>query len=290
MENFKKIYIEVTNICNLSCSFCHLSKRPQAFMGSANFEAVLKKLHGHTRYIYLHVLGEAMLHPELKLLLEISLQHGMQVNLSSNGTLLEEKGELLLEAKALRQINISLHSFERANTAELDDYLGGILAFVARVQEEKSSLLLNLRLWNIQEISSSLVGKLDSEILRRLQEFFKLPDGFASGLAPGRSFTVAPGIFLGQERQFNWPHHASDIFSRKGTCRGLRDHVAILVDGTVVPCCLDAEADIPLGNIHQQSLGQILDGPRASRLLDGFNQQKLVESLCQRCNFRSRFQ
>ena len=290
MEIFKKIYIEVTNTCNLSCSFCHLSKRPKAFMGSSNFADVLKKLHGHTRYIYLHVLGEILLHPELKLLLAISLHHGMQVNLSSNGTLLKEKGELLLKSKALRQINISLHSFERANTAALDEYMSGILAFIARVQEEESSLLVNLRLWNIQEISSSLVGKLDSEILRRLQEFFKLPDGFASGLAPGRSFTVAPGIFLGQERQFNWPHHASDIVSRKGTCRGLRDHIAILVDGTVVPCCLDAEADIPLGNIHQQSLGQILDGPRASRMRDGFNQQKLVESLCQRCNFRSRFQ
>ena len=258
-------------------------------MGSSNFADVLKKLHGHTRYIYLHVLGEILLHPELKLLLAISLHHGMQVNLSSNGTLLKEKGELLLKSKALRQINISLHSFERANTAALDEYMSGILTFIARVQEEESSLLVNLRLWNIQEISSSLVGKLDSEILKRLQEFFNLPDGFASGLVPGRSITIAPGIFLGQDRQFNWPHHVSEIVSRIGTCRGLRDHIAILVDGTVVPCCLDAEADIPLGNIHQQSLGQILEGPRASRLLDGFNQQKLVESLCQRCNFRSRF-
>lgn len=290
MEKFKKIYIEVTNCCNLSCSFCHQSDRPKSFMDADRFTDVLEKIHHHTKFIYLHVLGEALLHPEFELLLEISHRFGLHVNLSSNGTLFSQKGDLLLAGKSLRQVNISLHSFEHSEEPVLEEYISGILAFVDKVQQQKIPVWLNLRLWDIQHLHTGASGQRNTEILRRLQDFFHLPVQFAAGLAPGRSLTLAPGIFLSQERQFNWPHRSSELTGRNGSCRGLRDHIAILVDGTVVPCCLDAEADIALGNIHRQSLDRILSSPRASRMRTGFSRQQLVEPLCQRCNYRCRFE
>ncbi len=289
MNIFKKIYIEVTNCCNLSCSFCHKSNRPKTCMKADEFAEVLLKIKGYTRFIYLHVLGEAMLHPEFDLLLQTSHRHGFQVNLSTNGTLLQNKGDLLIASPAVRQINISLHSFTQAEGPELDEYLAGILAFTRKATERQTAIWLNLRLWVMQETKEDAAGNRNEIILRRLQSFFSLPVRFAENLPPGRSLSLAPGIFLSQDRQFNWPHSQPEVLNRNGTCRGLRDHIAILVDGTVVPCCLDAEADIPLGNIHQQGLDQILAGPRACQMRTGFSHQQLIESLCRRCNYRLRF-
>lgn len=258
-------------------------------MKADEFKEILVKIKGYTRYIYLHVLGEAMLHPELDLLLQTSHRNGFQVNLSTNGTLLQSKGDLLLASPAVRQINISLHSFGQTEGPALDEYLAGVLAFVRKTTERQTAIWLNLRLWDMPEIKEDAAGKRNEKILKKLQSFFSLPERFAENLPPGRSLSLAPGIFLSQDRQFNWPHSQSEVVSRKGTCRGLRDHIAILVDGTVVPCCLDAEADIALGNIHQQGLDQILASPRASQMRNGFSHQQLVESLCRRCNYRMRF-
>lgn len=253
------------------------------------FEKVLVKIKGHTRFIYLHVLGEALLHPELDLLLQSSHRYGLKVNLTTNGTLLQGRGDLLLASPAVRQINISLHSFGQAEGPALDVYMAEILAFIRKATERQTAIWLNLRLWDMAESKEAGAGRRHEIILSRLQSFFPLAERFAENLSPGRSLTLAPRIFLSQDRQFNWPHGESQVLSRKGTCRGLGDHIAILVDGTVVPCCLDAEADIALGNIYQQGLDEILASPRACRMRTGFSQQQLVESLCQRCNYRLRF-
>jgi radical SAM protein with 4Fe4S-binding SPASM domain len=288
-DTFKKIYVEVTNHCNLSCSFCHTSNRPRTSMTLADFGEILRKIKDYTRFIYLHVLGEAMLHPQFELLLLTSHRQDFQVNLSTNGTLLRAKTDLLLNSPSVRQINISLHSFTRAEGPALADYMTEILLFIRQYQERKSTIWLNLRLWDILENHDRAADCHRREILQQLQVFFSLPQGFADGRFSGRGLRLARGIFLSQERRFDWPHGATAISGSQGTCRGLHDHIAILVDGTVVPCCLDAEADIALGNIHHQGLEEILLSPRACRMRSGFCRRHLVEPLCRRCNYRKRF-
>jgi radical SAM protein with 4Fe4S-binding SPASM domain len=153
----------------------------------------------------------------------------------------------------------------------------------------KRSIWLNLRLWDIQGEREHPTGSPAEQIGRRLQSAFSLPERFVEDLAPGESRTLAPGLFLSRERQFTWPHAKTAETGERGTCRGLRDHIAILVDGTVVPCCLDAEADIALGNIHRQTLDEILGSPRACRMREGLRNQRLIEPLCRRCDYRLRF-
>lgn len=289
MVHFKKIYIEVTNICNLSCSFCHHTHRPKSFMEVTEFAEIIRKISGHSQYIYLHVLGEAMLHPEFSQLMELSHKHGLQVNLTTNGTLLETKGDILLRSPALRQLNVSLHSFEHSPGPVLDRYLTGILNFIARLQVDTRKIWLNLRLWDLQETLNGQAAYRNQKIFLQLQKRFSLPANFFATLTSVRSLTLAPGIFLSYDRQFSWPHSESRNFGNKGTCRGSRDHIAILVDGTVVPCCLDVEADINLGNIHNQSLDEILASPKATQLRSAFTARQLIEPLCQHCNYRLRF-
>ncbi len=287
LKKFKKIYLEITNRCNLACSFCHKSNRAKAFMPAEEFRAILGAIEGHTDHLALHVLGEPLLHPELGVLLALCHEHSLKVNLTTNGTLLPQRQELLLASPALRQVNISLHSFsEQDGDPGRSGYLPGIFDFIRAA--EATGLLISLRLWNLPPTGANLPSPNDP-ILKALEDFFGLSEPLVSRLTPGHGITLAQKVFLSQNNRFTWPHGPAPDLGDKGTCRGLKDHVAILVDGTVVPCCLDGEADIPLGNIHAQSLAGILSSPRAVAMRTGFSQRRLSEPLCRRCTFRQSF-
>ena len=186
---------------------------------------------------------------------------------------------------SLRQVNISLHSIEQfGSTGDVDLYMDGVLDFI-RAAGSPPPLFINLRLWNLHSDASLL----NERILERLASFFKLPDTIAEHCAPGRNVALAQGIFLSRECQFIWPHAPAPDLGSHGYCRGLKDHIAVLVDGTVVPCCLDAEADIPLGNLHFGGLTEILAAPRTLAMGKGFSRRQVVEPLCRRCSYRERF-
>ena len=284
MKKFKKIFVEITNCCNLACSFCHQSQRPPEFITPAAFGATLQQLDGLTNHLALHLLGEPLLHPQLAQLLAICYQQRLQVNLTTNATLIAANRQTLLTSPALRQINLSLHSFD-AETGEISPYLDEILDFIDEARRT-TPLFLSLRLWNLSEGA----GSTDNQHIRqRLENFFALPAPLPATLTPGQGIKLAPQVFLSQDVEFTWPHAPAPDLGSHGSCRALRDHIGILVDGTVVPCCLDAEGDIPLGNIHQSSLAEILASPRADAMRQGFAQRQLLEPLCRRCTYRQRF-
>ena len=290
LQKFKKIYIEITNRCNLSCGFCHRSDRAKTFMRPEEFNSILRRIEEHTDYLALHVLGEPLLHPELDEILALCQGQGLKVNLTTNATLLPQRQRLLLASPALRQINISLHSFsEHHAEPPISGYLEGIFAFLR--EAAATGLLISLRFWNLPatEPGGATGPGPNAPILQALEDFFALAEPLADRLTPGHGLTLAPRVFLSQNGRFTWPHGPAPDLGDQGTCRGLRDHVAILVDGTVVPCCLDAEADIPLGNIHSQSLAEIINSPRAAAIRTGFFQRRLTEPLCRRCTFRQSF-
>ena len=62
---FRKVYLEISNICNLNCAFCPGTRRRQRFMTAEEFAAIAEKLRGAVQYLYLHVMGEPLLHPAL---------------------------------------------------------------------------------------------------------------------------------------------------------------------------------------------------------------------------------
>ena len=288
MPGFKKIYIEITNRCNLACPFCAPSSRARTAMDAAAFAEVLRKIQGATRFIALHVLGEPLLHPEFGELLALSREHGLEVNLTTNGTLLARHRPALLTAPALRQINISLHGLGQLEREAAAAHLHEIIDF-AREAGRTTRLYLSLRLWNLGAGESGENGGWNTYLLERLTTAFALPALRPDDLRAERGIPLAPRVFLNPEPQFAWPHPSGPDLGGRGYCRGLRDHLAILVDGTVVPCCLDADGVLALGNIFAQSLDDLLAGPRARRMSEGFGHQWLVEPLCRRCSYRRRF-
>lgn len=273
----RKAYLEITNVCNLSCSFCPGTKRERKVMSTEDFRFLASRLRGHTEYLYFHLMGEPLLHPELGKLLEIAGKLGFKVMLTTNGTLLTAREELLLKAGALHKLNISLQSFEANGRGELGDYVRGCAAFARRASQ--AGKLCEFRLWN-----RGGEDELNGQIQALLEEFFPQP------WEPSRNgLRLAPRVWLEPGDRFDWPDLEAGDRGERRFCYGLRDQVGVLCDGTVVPCCLDREGDINLGNLFESSLEEIMDTPRARAIYEGFSRRRAVEPLCRSCGYSLRF-
>lgn len=286
MRNFKKVYIEITNICNLSCSFCPKTQRSPKYMDKGLFSEILKQLQGHAKYVYFHVLGEPLLHPEISEFLDICAEYRHRVNITTNGTLISEKKDKIINKAALRQINFSLHSFE-ANIRQysVDVYLKGIFDFIHEAREN-TNIQFCLRLWNLSEGRNN---ENNLYILRKIEDEFKLDFKIDEKLTPCSGIKLGRNLFINQALTFQWPVSGTCELESKGFCYGLRDQIAILSDGTVVPCCLDGEGIIKLGNISQEPLETILTSERSAAMYNGFSRRDVIEPLCKRCEYRLRF-
>jgi MoaA/NifB/PqqE/SkfB family radical SAM enzyme len=286
MKRFKRVYVEITDVCNLTCSICPGTKRKPAFMPLESFEAILKKIKPFTDYLYLHVMGEPLLHPEFPELLKICETLQFQVNITTNGVLIKKHQDTLMESNALRQINFSIHCLEIQRNSKIpDNYVFDILEFI-REGGGKSKAYFALRLWNLKQ-----GDKLNSALLKQIGEFFRIPFKIEDRIIKEKGIPLAPNVFLNIAEEFRWPEISSDSKQSddNGFCRGLRDHCAILVDGTVVPCCLDKDGISSLGNIFESELENVICSEKARNIIDGFSKGKAVEPLCKVCEFRKRF-
>lgn len=290
MKKFKKAYIEITNVCNLSCNFCPKSNRKPQFMTIELFEKILIQLQPHTKYIYFHVKGEPLLHPELDEFLKLSEIYGYKVNLTTNGTLINKCREKLIKSASLRQINFSLHSFDaNEKNSSLEDYINSILDFTIEASLN-TKIISALRLWNLSEnYETNISSENNDPILKLIEERFNLDFNLKAELLEGRGLKLSKNIYLNPASKFNWPDIKTSIDNNIGFCHGLRDQAAILADGTVVPCCLDGEGIINLGNINNEDFKSIIESARANAIYDGFSNRKVVEPLCQKCDYRRRF-
>ncbi|MBQ7820778.1 MAG: radical SAM protein [Clostridia bacterium] len=277
-----KAYVEITNICNLRCSFCAGHKRKFEYMEPDRFKKVLERLDGRVKYLYLHLMGEPLTHPKLKAILDIADSFDFRVMLTTNGTLLDKCSDILLECKKLFKISISIHAYEGNgfSKSELDDCINRALAFA-----EKSSargIITVFRLWN-----SGGKEFYNSHIISRLHAYSE-STGFSP--TPNRSGErLKDKLFIEWGERFEWPDPDAaeklhdDAAKADRFCFALRDQFGILVDGTVVPCCLDHEGMLALGNILTDELDTILQSPRARAIYDGFTRHRAVEKYCQTC-------
>lgn len=283
MSSFKRIYLEIINYCNLSCPFCSPPTLPPRMMDTDAILDILPRLKKYTDHLFLHLKGEPLLHPELSTILDSCYHHALQVNLTTNGTLLAQNHDMLLQKPALRQINISLHSLLSQPPTTHATYMESVLAFA---KAAANYYYVSLRLWNKIHNDYDASSK---QILQYLLQYFHAPYSIADITPTQSNMTLAPHIFLSFENQFQWPALHQPFRSSKGTCYGLRTQLGILADGTVVPCCLDGDGINKLGNIFHTPLEKILTDSPANTLLEGFLKHQLIAPLCQRCQFRTRF-
>ena len=261
---FKRVYVEITNNCNLDCSFCIKNKRNKKFISLDEYKILLNKLEGYTKYLYFHVMGEPLLHPHINDLIDIGSEK-YYINITSNGYLIDR----IKDNKNIRQLNISLHSFDLKYGKSLDDYINNIFNSVDNLV--KNNTIIKYRIW----VNS--VDKLD--IINKLNEKYNCDIGDKENVK------LSNNVYYEVEKEFIWPSLDNDYYNENGSCRGTRDHIGILVDGTVIPCCLDSEGVINLGNIYKSDLNDIINSAIFMEMKKGFLNNKKICELCKKCNF-----
>ena len=276
MKKYSRVYLEITNICNRSCSFCPGTRRSPKVMTVEEFGKVIDKLVGITDYLYLHLMGEPLTHPELPTLLSLAREKGFKCAITTNGTLLSTRGEKILSS-GIYKVNISLHSFEDGESEEHLAYLSEVAAFAERAAE--AGILTVLRLWNKGGSDS-----LNDSTLAFLKD--RLPGEWKWGTRGAR---IRHRLHLEYGDRFEWPSPDKEDGGESVFCYGLADHFGVLSDGTVVPCCLDSDGNIPLGNLHTDSIEDILSSERATKIREGFMRHTAVEDMCRRCGYARRF-
>ncbi len=289
MKKFKRVYIEITNICNLQCSFCPVVERDKSIMTLSLFEKVIKEVAPLTEQVCLHLMGEPLAHPDFPQIIKLCENENVKINLTTNGILLNRYQDLLTTSSAIHQINFSVHSFkDNFKDKDITPYLLDILNFSKLAHERKPDLYLNYRLWNILEHDVQNNSNLD--IIQTIAHFYQITINNDIDVASVKSKRIWNRVYLHFDSKFIWPDLSLPQISTTGTCHGLTSHIGIHANGTVVPCCLDKEACIKLGKISDTPLVDILTSDRAISMKDGFRHKKLQESLCQRCDYIKRFQ
>lgn len=273
--HFYRVYIEITNICGLSCSFCPPKLNPNKTISLEFFDSILKQLRAYTKTLAFHVFGDPLTLSNLSEYLDIAYKYGFDVELTTSGFYLKYHSMDTIFHQSVRQLNISLNSFNKnSSNLSFDEYMSEIFRVISNKSDKA---FINLRLWNIDDAYSE--REFNTKVIQKLEDFYKTKIDF------GR---LSSKVLLVKDSYFEWPDLKSAHYS-EGFCYGLESHFGILSDGRVVPCCLDGEGVVTLGNLHNSTLEQILNSLLVKEIKEGFKIGKCTQELCKKCSYKDRF-
>ncbi|MEI3037563.1 MAG: SPASM domain-containing protein [Victivallales bacterium] len=271
-KRFRTAYLELTNICNRSCAFCRGTNRPPGRMSEFLFARLAPQVAEVAEQAYLHIMGEALLHPSLPELSEIAANAGLPLCMTTNGTLFGHANAAVLTHPVYRQLNISLHSgLTEAGQDRIFEFADSLLV-------ENPAIRINFRLWDVGDLTPEL---------QRIANRFRI-----SVPAPSqthRSIRLKSRLSLHLDRSFEWPSLDSPPLSAHGSCHGGIHQFGILCNGTVTACCLDADGAMNFGNAGERPLREILFSRRFEQMRNAFHRGEVTEPLCLRCRYRERF-
>lgn len=260
-----KIYVEITNRCNLNCSFCIHNKRKVRDMSFDEYKIIVDKIKEHTKEIYLHVLGEPLIHKNINEFIDYANDNGLFVNVTTNGYLINN----IYNNKSIHRLNVSLHSYN--GKIDIDNYLNNIFNYIDLVRD---NTFVSLRLWVSNKYSSYMLNYINKRYSLNILD-----------IHDDMKVKITNNLIIDTNHEFIWPDLNNNYYNENGTCKGLRDHIGILSDGTIVPCCLDSLGIIKLGNIYEDSIDDIFSLKLVKDMKHGFENNKKVHELCKHCSF-----
>lgn len=263
----KKIYLEITNKCNLSCSFCIHNKKKVTSITLDNYKYIINKIKPYTKELYLHVLGEPLMHPNISEFINYATNAGLMVNITTNGYLINS----IKDNHNIHRLNISLHSYNEKYHLSIEDYLDNIFNVVDFIRDKT---YISLRLWVKDKNTINIINYLNNRYHTNISEIIN-----------NQKIKVTNNLLIDTFHCFIWPDLNNSYYCEKGTCRGLIDHLGILSDGTIVPCCLDTTGIINLGNIYQDNIPDIYEKEIVKEMIKGFRENKKINELCKHCHF-----
>ncbi len=277
MNKFKRIYVEITNRCNLNCSFCSKEDRVTREMSLEEFSHVIKSIRPFTDYIYLHVKGEPLLHSNFSGILNIAKENQMKVNITTNGVLLDKYTDVLLNSGCVRQINVSLHSEN-----DIPNYFDKVFAACKKLSK---NIYISYRLW---ALTDKKLDQKSTAIVEKIISSYKLSPEVVEKLYNDDNIKIDINTFVNKDNLFIWPSLNSEI-DTDGYCLGTISHLGILVDGSVIPCCLSSSGDVKFGNVFTEDFSTIINSPFFKTVQTGFKNNKAVCELCRKCTYKNKF-
>lgn len=285
---FRKIYVEIGNVCNLQCSFCPEVERQKTRLTAEELRGILFQVKPFTDRVCFHLMGEPLAHPDFPAFVGVAAEVGIPVEITTNGTLLNAATEEALMQPIVHQVNFSLQSFfDNFPGANPETYIQKIFSFTRRALEQRPELYVNFRLWNLS--SADKEDLTNEALLVKIEEAFSLKINRRVDPRLRKSKNLTGRLYLHYDTRFEWPNPLHPVIREQGSCQGGRTHLGIHADGTLVPCCLDKEARINLGNVKETALAELLQRDRYLDLRDGFENGRLTEDLCRRCQYATRF-
>jgi len=285
---FFRVYIELTNVCGLKCSFCPTKGRANTTMSLELFEQIIEQVKVYTNEIACHVVGDPFTLNNLSDYLDILEKHHLKALLTTSGYYTKKQKLDTIFHKAVKQINFSLNAYNKNDTSiTLQQYIKPIIDVCKAKETIAKEVFINLRVWNLDEALSE--ESFNKELFKILEREFgvNLHIDLAS-IKSKDSIRLSYKTLLHFDKYFEWPSMSNPVYG-DGTCQGLSSHIAILADGTVVPCCLDSDANINLGNLCNISLEQILQSQKFIDMKEGFAKGICTQELCLKCSYKDRF-
>lgn len=260
---FKRIYVELSNKCNLKCSFCSKDKREKRSLSIEEFEYILNDVKKYTKLIYLHVKGEPFLYKNIDKIFELCKINNINIKITTNGIYLNKYVDLINKYNNIKQINISLMCENKKN-----NYLEDVFEISSKI---KTTIIYRVWLSNKEESNIIIDKVLKYYNKENTKKNIKLNDH----------------IYLDKDIEFTWPNEGN-VNTKNGICYGSRTHIGILSNGEVIPCCLDSEGEISFGNIFDKSLDEILNSEKFLEFNDKIKKGIMPCELCEKCDFKNR--
>ena len=267
----KRVYLEITNSCNLNCPFC-TNEKGNNFLPIDEIKNYIDQIKPICNYIYLHILGEPLLHPNFEEILEYLDNKQMHLQLVTNGTLLY-KYPNILNHSCIRKLSISIHSINNININEQ------YFLTINKLIENNTDKKIELRFYDKNNLSNQL-----NDYLNYLKNKYSFE--LTSKI---NSYKIKENTYIYFEELFNWPQITDKDISNTGTCRGAIDMIAINCNSDVTICCLDPKAYNKIGNLKKNTLADILNSDLYLNYIKEFNSRIISSELCKKCSYRLRF-
>jgi radical SAM protein with 4Fe4S-binding SPASM domain len=252
------------------------------------FESIVQQAKPFTKEIACHVVGDSLTLSNLGDYLDIIHKYNMKAMLTTSGYFMKKHPYETLFHPAVKQINVSLNAFNKNDTSiTFEQYMKPILALCYEKVKQEKELFINLRMWNLDEMMSEKA--FNTELFEWLQSAFNVVLDL-NKLDPKeqKSIRLDNKVLLHFDNYFEWPSLKNPMYGH-GTCQGLSSHIGILANGEVIPCCLDSDGVMALGNLHKQRLADVVYGTRATAMIEGFKHAQCSEELCLKCSYKNRF-
>lgn len=275
---FRHIYLEITNICNLSCPFCSIDDRKKEYMKLDDFKRYALMCKEYTNSIYLHIKGEPLMHPNFTEILDYLEAINLKVKLTTNGDFLNKNQDDILKHSNILRMNISLQSLVTKTLEEVEVYLKNLVGFLEKATNS-GKMSISLRLWNDKE--NLKVTEYNTYIKNYLKEYFH--SDFIDSKA------IIPHVYASIEDEFTWPSEKDKDNLEKTKCLGGSTHIGILVNGEVVLCCLDSSGKTSFGSLKNKTLKEIVESDKFNKIVNDLKNGKPYFEICQKCTYRNRF-